>query len=1040
MAEPSSPHLPPVSALRLTPLGRADLVRLWAAPPELRSTIALQMGLKQELRPTAESAPAAATPLPPKVVAKVAVNDAASLAPSHSSLVPTASLRPSAAQTAKFYRLARVEYVDEDASKSGEQEVSPDTEALLEDAQLNQLFTQSKPKVPLACGWPRIWTRLRAALLRTDLFGPIDVSRLVERLGQGHLAERLPRLRRRRLPARLTLVLDRRTEVAPLWSDQSSVERALFRVLGAPPARSIWLTAGTTVRDIVHGGRRRALDWHSGDTVLMLSEGGAVTRGFDQEGFLVANKQLRKRGVEIIALSPVTSGQLLAGARVVDWETDMARYTGFETPLERLLALTAFAIRVEPGLLRVLRRLVSPSGGLELELALWNHASGRQAGTAWSLLPEVRNQHQERFFELPEVLQRRAIAALIAWHSSPPREVLAEELSSLEARASEWGRPLPVDAALVRAALRRLKLEVMSVAQGSGDPFADAWVHRLSLRVPRALFMHPVLGRTLVRALLEASKDKPLGALAEYVGSADLAELQSAAQPTTYSLSWGSDGLRCEAMVPRAADSDPRPRLHLIKAKQPRAVFHARWEGEGAMAKQGLSFEWRLGDQPKQLSTAPSHFSVTTDQAVYHFERISKPTWAKAIRHDARGLHAELELVGHRHELRWLGGDASAAQGRWISEPVVRGAFEAIGRLEDTDVNSRPVIPAELSVGGAADSHALAKVTWSRCVAWLREANSNLLGIQLRPVGPTESPARFESEHYYPTYNSKGTRSFRFVLEEHFSKGGEEMPWDSGTDGPDVTWAEASGRDEYGPFAEFIFRGVVQRMRRIEPGTFFMGSPEHETGRLADEPQHEVTLSRGYWVADTACTQALWEGVTRSNPSHFKGMARPVEQVSWEDCRLFLERINRERPELELRLLTEAEWEYACRAGTKGAFSSGDNIMPQTVNYWVDEHAGGGGTRIAYRAETVDVRTLPPNGWGLYEMHGNVHEWCADWYGRSETRAAVDPKGPAEGEDRVIRGGSWSLPWVAARSACRMGSEPATRASSIGFRFARGHK
>jgi formylglycine-generating enzyme len=1039
MGEPS-PRQPPASALRSTPIGRADLVRLWAAPSKVRSTVALQMGLEREPTLTEERPPAPVAPPFPKE-SKAATEVGAVDEPSFSSVRPTvAPPRPPAAQTAKFYRLARVEYVDEDASRAAEELSTPDTAALVEDAQLNQLFTQSRPKAPLACGWPRIWTRLRAALLRTDAQGPLDVARLIEGLSQGRLPDRLPRLQRRRLPARVTLVLDRRAELAPLWGDESSVERALFRVLGAPPARSIWLAAGTTASDIVHGGRKRALDWQPGDALVVLSDVGLATSGFDAEGFRVASKQLRQREVKIVVLSPVPAGQHHAGAHAMCWEPDAAGPSTFEADLERLLAITSFALRVEPGLLRVLRRIVSPRGGLELELALWNHALGRHMALSWAMLPEVRSEHQARFFSLPEQLQREAMAALVAWHACLCPEILAEELSTLEARATEWGKPLPLDEALVRAALRRLKFELTSVAEGNGDIFSNDWLHRLSRRVPGALYRHPVLGETLVRALLEVSKDKPLGALSEYVGSADLAALASGAQPTSYSLTWGPDGLRSEAFAPGAADAEPRPRLHLLAAKQPRALFHARWEGEDAIPEQGLRFEWRLGDEPKQLPSGPTHFSVTTDQAAYHFERITKPPWAKSIRQDVRGLFAELELGGCRHGLLWLGSDGPAAErGCWISEPVTKEAFAALVQAERTDGNSRPAMESELTTGLDAESHKLAKVNWSRFLAWLQAANSNRLGIQLRPVGPNESPARFESEHYYPTYNSKGIRSFRFVLEERPSKGEQKQPWESATPAPDVTWAAASGRDEYGLYAEFSFRGVTQRMRWIEPGTFLMGSPKDEAKRLDNEVQHEVTLTEGYWVAETACTQGLWEVVMGPTPSHFSGRGRPVEQVSWEDCQAFLVRINRERPGLDLRLLTEAEWEYACRAGTRGPFSFGDNIAPEQVNY-DGNYPYKGGAKGVYRAETVAVRTLPPNGWGLYEMHGNVSEWCADWFGPYEGEYVVDPCGPAGGEERVLRGGSWNRSARNVRSARRLALGPAYRDYFIGFRFTRGHK
>lgn len=212
-------------------------------------------------------------------------------------------------------------------------------------------------------------------------------------------------------------------------------------------------------------------------------------------------------------------------------------------------------------------------------------------------------------------------------------------------------------------------------------------------------------------------------------------------------------------------------------------------------------------------------------------------------------------------------------------------------------------------------------------------------------------------------------------------------------------WADDWDTDEYGHWVTFSItdkqgKKITQRMRWIEPGTFLMGSPQDEPERDDDEgPQHQVTISQGFWLFDTACTQALWQAVMGKNPSRFKGADRPVENVSWNNCQDFLKRLNKRLPGLDLNLPTEAQWEYACRAGTTTPFSFGLNITPEQVNY-NGEYPYPGGKKGSYRGETVPVASLPPNPWGLYEMHGNVDEWCQDGLRTYQQTAETDPVGP----------------------------------------------
>ena len=253
------------------------------------------------------------------------------------------------------------------------------------------------------------------------------------------------------------------------------------------------------------------------------------------------------------------------------------------------------------------------------------------------------------------------------------------------------------------------------------------------------------------------------------------------------------------------------------------------------------------------------------------------------------------------------------------------------------------------------------------------------------------------------------------------------------------TWATQTGTDQYGKWSEFEIAGVVQRMRWIEPTTFLMGSPDTAVDHCDDETQHSVTLTTGYWLADTTCTQELWQSVMGTNPSQFNTSEQnPVELISWNDCEEFFTKVNQLQPNLNLRFPTEAEWENACRAGTTTPFSFGDNITTDQANY-DGNYPYNGAKKGIYRKSTIGVTDLPCNQWGLYQMHGNVWEWCSDWHGDDyDINALVDPTGPAIGSYRVVRGGSWYGDARFLRAALRGALDPGDRDLILGLRCALG--
>ena len=230
-------------------------------------------------------------------------------------------------------------------------------------------------------------------------------------------------------------------------------------------------------------------------------------------------------------------------------------------------------------------------------------------------------------------------------------------------------------------------------------------------------------------------------------------------------------------------------------------------------------------------------------------------------------------------------------------------------------------------------------------------------------------------------------------------------------------WASAHGHDQYGDWADLTELGVVQRFRFIPAGTFTMGG-----GDLWFTP-HAVTLTKPYWMADSSCTQALWQVVMGSNPSKFTGdPQRPVEQVSWDDCQQLLAALNQRDGRLSARLPTEAEWEYACRAGTTGQLPG----LSLDALAWYRDNSGG---------TTHPVKLKEPNSWGLYDMIGNVFQWCGDWFGDFPADPVTDPVGAASGSLRVVRGGSWFMMPALCRSTFHAGKEPGSRTSLIGFRI-----
>ena len=228
--------------------------------------------------------------------------------------------------------------------------------------------------------------------------------------------------------------------------------------------------------------------------------------------------------------------------------------------------------------------------------------------------------------------------------------------------------------------------------------------------------------------------------------------------------------------------------------------------------------------------------------------------------------------------------------------------------------------------------------------------------------------------------------------------------------------------------------GVKMEMIYCAPGEFLMGSPSSEERRCQNETQHRVKLTKGFWLGKYEVTQAQWRSVMGNNPSHWKGDELPVEDVSWDDCKKFIDKVNETLGDGVVRLPTEAEWEYACRAGSTTAYSWGDALNGESAN--CDGYYPYGTTvKGPYLNKTAPVGKYNANAWGFHDMHGNVWEWCNDRYGEYPMEDAIDPTGPAFGSNRVLRGGGWYSSSADCRSAYRDWYESSQHYNHSGFRL-----
>jgi formylglycine-generating enzyme required for sulfatase activity len=871
------------------------------------------------------------------------------------------------------------------------------------------------PPAPPLMPWSRLWPCLKAALGSTQESASLDVPRLVDCLARSQVLPHLPYLPQQGWATSGQVLLDYAEPLVPFWTDMQTLQERLRRLRGV---------AGLTLLAFPDGNPEgRCLQWTprgwqecahyplpaTGTPVLVLSDLGCLGGTTARRGpWRRLGQRLRHAGCQPVALMPCPErcwqADVISLFAPVCW--DRAVRPPHPQPRQQVLPSLAAA-----------ENLLAPAPVLSSRPTV-----DEPPEPAHVFLPLPAGEGRGEGVPKGAALLLSALGAAIRVEPALLRAVrylLPARSVDVGSEAAAWNHPhvhatplafyyAPETIAHYRQAFQRLAQQDLTLAHQIAAILL-AWHAHLS----------PVIGLE-ERVVLAESGCLPPGEAIDERFLARLVRTLDAGSPAAGpTRAWG---LRLEQR--QQGQTWQYEKLQAIWLAVHRQALLA---GASVTPPQGMQlarWSWLL-----EPGAVPREYSVRQRERSLVLEADPPPR---------TGLTASGSLLGRLraaapYVLVQPEDGASTAYAQSLTRPIPLPARQGLRlRTDQQELTLESVLRLPWVERMGCDAQGL-YIIWDqgqRQAYWV-------------PPGP------------YAVHTRAGTRLADLVLEQSFwgdaaealalLRGGFQQP----------AWAADYGQDTYGLYADVHVAGVTQRLRWIAPGEFDMGSPEDEPGRYKDETRHRVLLTCSYWLADTACTQALWWEVMSNNPSHFKGVDRPVEYVSWEAVQAFLQRLNSLVPEQGFRLPTEAEWEYACRAGTTTPFWFGTQITPEQVNY--DGHRPYAGVRKGlYRGETVPVQELPCNGWGLYQMHGNVWEWCQDWHSAytvaldtsaediaaytaatSET-SAVDPTGPDRGDYRVLRGGGWLVDGRDVRLARCFACLPAGRSPSIGFCLARG--
>ncbi|NQV24289.1 MAG: SUMF1/EgtB/PvdO family nonheme iron enzyme, partial [Rhodopirellula sp.] len=912
-------------------VGRGDLIRALRHGSDLQESLAARLGYElEETDLEQEDADEERVDLLPKVAA----------GPVHgkSQRVPDPEVTVFAASPVSFWQVTRFRTL---VRQDGEGNVLV-TPVVHGDPWTNR--PAQRGLVEHLASSASVMTRLRNHLSLQTRCGRTDLDEAVAQISRGEFIHRLPRENRRIWGHQTIVIVDRSMRLAPYWREQSFILQEILEVFPAGTLRIAGVRDGRDRPEWCEAGAPIEFQIPVGGQVLALSDLGMLDRNPESNAttaWLSLGRQAKQKRCEVAALFPAhpdwCSPELARLWNVIPWELRRrAAWTADEADhlVELILTLGAIAIRMEPDLVRRLRRLL-PAACTDcgLESLIWQHELVNGSSSVGIAVDDdfrklLLASQQANSDELSVDQLCRAAQAIRQQHSSLQAGVWFEEiLSSKDVPAPEFQADRTDAVRFLRGFTDRLE-KTLEQEGKLGD--AAVWFREIATRLPDHLWNDEELKDGLHRAL--------------------------------------------ELIPPRKLSSGVAPKLlpatvseHLL-ITQVGETFHVTRNRDSV-----------IGSPIAEINSTIRRLKIVLDQGFdidYDFWADGQaPSWARAWGIDEFGLWAEFEV--HPRLAVTINESASKSSLKKLNS-VQRSIYEILKTSnESTNLDSIRVASG---------------------VSSTTELFNHFSAIER--FGLLKTPL-------------------------------EELP-----------------------------EIVTQRMRWVAAGTFLMGSPEDEPGRRDHEgPQHEVRISRGFWMFDTPCTQALWEAVMGENPSQFQTPDRPVEQVSWDDCQKFFDRLKERVPGLDIALPTEAEWEFACRAGSEsesapydGAFEIlGANNAPALDTFaWYGGNSGvdfeladgveaGSWSEKQYefdKAGTHPVAKRKPNRLGLLDMLGNVWEWCQDASRRPYTAEAVsDPvhEGAALA-DWVIRGGSWDSSARSVRAASRYAYSPGYRDYDIGFR------